>query len=65
MNEQTALEMFRKWVDAHSRKADAAADLGVSNPYLTDLYRGTRPLTSKLLDHIGLVREVTIKRKAG
>lgn len=65
MNEQTALDLFRKWVDGFTRKGDAALDLGVSHPYLTDLYRGTRPLTAKLLDHIGLVREVTIKRKAG
>ena len=63
MNEAQALLAFRKWVDRFPLKQDAAADLGISAPYLVDLYRGRRPITDRLLAHIGLVRTVTIRRR--
>lgn len=64
MNERQALKVFQRWVNGFRTKGEAAMDLRVSAPYLTDLYRGTRPLTTRILEHIGLTRETTIKQKA-
>lgn len=62
MKEHEALDIFRKYVDGFTLRQDAAADLQVSPSYLIDLYRGTRPLTSRMLEHIGLKRETVIKK---
>jgi lambda repressor-like predicted transcriptional regulator len=37
---------------------DHAGKLGVSLTYLADVLKGTRPLTNRILEHYGLVREV-------
>lgn len=59
-----ALDSFRRWVDGFPRKADAATHLGVSRTYVTELYKGTRGLTDKILEAIGLERKVSIRRKS-
>lgn len=64
MTEETALDLFRRWVDGFPKKQDAAAHLHISSPYLTDLYKGSRPLTDKILEAIGLERQVSIRRKS-
>lgn len=63
MNEAQALKVFRRWVDGFPTKRMAAVDLRISPAYLNDLYWGGRPLTDKLLEHIGLIRQTTIKQK--
>ena len=45
-------------------QADAAREFGVSNSFLSEVLRGKRPPTGKLLDLLGLVRVVSYKRRS-
>lgn len=58
VNELVAL---RRFVATFEKKRDAAAALGISHPYLSDLLHGHRRITDALLEKIGYRRHVTVK----
>lgn len=61
MGEVDALARLRKFVDKYPTKKAAAAALGISQPYLTDLLYMRRDLSVAMLAKLGLKR-VTVPR---
>ncbi len=58
-----ALNVLRLFVKAHGSQKAASEALGISEPYMVDLLKGRRPLTDKVLNGLGLAKQIVIRKK--
>lgn len=54
--------MLRKFVEQFDTQQEAAEKLSVSPQFLSEMLRGTRPISDIVLPHLGLRRIVRIER---
>jgi len=59
MTQENVVEMLRKKQGKRSLR-EFARDLGISAPYLSDIYKGRRNPGPTILEQFGLRKEVTI-----
>lgn len=52
------IEVLARFVAKYDRRQDAAKALGVSGPFLTDMLKGGRAVSPKVLERLGLRRAV-------
>lgn len=63
MKETDPLETLHKFRDRYETLGDAASALSISKQYLSDMLRGRRDLSPRLLGKLGLKR-VVVKDQA-
>lgn len=56
--------VLRRFVAQYPTQKAAAAALGISQPYLSDILRGNRKLSDQMLEKLGLRRTVVADRQA-
>lgn len=61
MEEVNPKQALKDYVSRYDTQGDAASALSVSQPYLSDLLRGNRTFSARLLKKLGLKRTVVTK----
>lgn len=61
MDETNPRHMLRQLVSQYGTQKAAAMSLGISQPYLSDLMKGRRTFSDKILKKLGL-RSVVVSR---